>query len=163
MSRREALLLGATTVVLSCVAPLNAGARLKTKEYAKKYIISLHDLKANEPFYFSYPESGGSKNSFIVKLQEKAAGGVGEDGDIVAFNQYCTHMGAPLEGKYNKVYKVMGACPMHLSTFDLTRHGMIVSGHATEPLPQVVLKVEGDDIYAVGISGLMYGYRENPV
>ncbi len=157
------LLLGATTVVLSFVPTLNAEVKLKTKSYAKKRIISLSELKANEPFYFSYPESDGSKNSFIVKLEEKAAGGIGDDEDIVAFNQYCTHMGAPLEGKYNKVYKVMGACPMHLSTFDLTRHGMIVSGHATEPLPQVLLEVKGDDIYAVGISGLMYGYNQNPV
>ncbi len=157
------LLLGATTVVLSFVPTLNAEVKLKTKLYAKKRIISLNELKANEPFYFSYPESDSSKNSFVVKLQERAAGGVGEDEDIVAFNQYCTHMGAPLEGKYNKVYKVMGACPMHLSTFDLTRHGMIVSGHATEPLPQILLEVEGDDIYAIGISGLMYGYHENPV
>jgi arsenite oxidase small subunit len=47
---------------------------------------------------------------------------------------------------------------LHLTTFDLTRHGMVISGHATESLPQIVLEVQGDDIYAVGVQGLVYGY-----
>ena len=35
---------------------------------------------------------------------------------------------------------------------------MVVSGHATESLPQIVLEINGDDIYAVGVMGLVYGY-----
>ncbi len=161
MSRREVLLLGAATSVLSFVPSLGADVQFKTKDYKKKHVISLNSLEANKPFYFAYP-TGEEKNSFIVKLQEKAAGGVGKEQDIVAFNQFCTHMGAPLEGTYNKIYKMMGACPMHLSTFDLTRHGMVVSGHATESLAQVILEVEDGEIYAVGMSGLIYGYSQNP-
>jgi arsenite oxidase small subunit len=38
---------------------------------------------------------------------------------------------------------------------------MVVAGHATESLPQVVLEVEGGDIYAKGILGLVYGKRDN--
>ena len=36
-----------------------------------------------------------------------------------------------------------------------------MSGHATESLPQVVLEVEGDDVYATGILGLIYGKRNS--
>ena len=48
-----------------------------------------------------------------------------------------------------------------MTTFDLTRHGMVVSGHATESLPQIVLEIVGDDIFAVGAQGLIYGYSAN--
>jgi arsenite oxidase small subunit len=48
-----------------------------------------------------------------------------------------------------------------MTTFDMTRHGMVVAGHATESLPQVVLEVRGDTIYATGILGLVYGKRNN--
>ncbi|MBI1906526.1 MAG: arsenate reductase (azurin) small subunit, partial [Rhodocyclales bacterium] len=58
-------------------------------------------------------------------------------------------------------YQVLGPCPMHLTTFDLTKHGMVVAGHGTESLPQILLEVEGDDIYAVGVMGLIYGYADN--
>lgn len=146
---------------MSFVSSLNADVELKSKSYIRKRIASLSELEANTPIYFSYPYDD-SNNNFLVKLEEVAAGGVGEDTDIVAFNQYCTHMGASLKGKYNKIHKIMGACSQHLTTFDLTRHGMVVSGHATSSLPQIMLEVSDGEIYAVGISGLMYGYSQNP-
>ena len=44
----------------------------------------------------------------------------------------------------------------------LTRNeGIITSAHSTQNLPQVVLEVEGDDIYAVGVKGLIYGMPDN--
>ena len=134
---------------------------LKSKEYKKKYIASLKDLKSNVPVYFTYPFDNDINNNFVVKLDEIAAGGVGKENDIVAFNQYCTHMGGSLKGTYKKIHKIMGACPQHLTTFDLTRHGMVISGHATASLPQIMLEIDGDNIYAVGISGLVYGQYEN--
>ncbi len=148
---------------MSFVPSLNADVELKTKSYIRKRITSLSDLEANIPIYFSYPKDDDSNNNFIVKLQVKAAGGVGEESDIVAFNQYCTHMGASLKGRYNKIHKIMGACPQHLTTFDLTRHGMVVSGHATASLPQIMLEVSDGEVYAIGISGLMYGFSQNPI
>jgi arsenite oxidase small subunit len=38
---------------------------------------------------------------------------------------------------------------------------MIIGGHATESLPQVLLELEGDNIYAVGMIGLIYGRYDN--
>jgi len=159
ITRRSFLVAGATTMVTSILPQLNASVTLELQKYEKKKIISLKNLKENEPVYFAYPFD--DKNSFIVKLGEVAAGGVGKKGDIVAFNQYCTHMGMDLTGTYKKEHKAMGACPMHLTSFDLTRHGMVIAGHATESLPQVQLQVKHDVIYATGISGLMYGYSDN--
>jgi len=160
INRRGFLLGGVTTMVSSLVPNLGASVSLETKKYPKKRVVALSTLKPNEPIYFNYPTDSDT-NSFIVKLEEKAGAGVGKDNDIVAFNQYCTHMGAPLQGTYKKVEKIMGACPMHLTTFDLTRHGMVVSGHATESLVQVVLEIDDGIIYAVGMSGLMYGHSSN--
>jgi arsenite oxidase small subunit len=57
--------------------------------------------------------------------------------------------------------KSLGACPLHLSTYDLTRHGILISGQAYQSLPQVLLELEGDDIYAVGVFGLIFGRFDN--
>jgi arsenite oxidase small subunit len=40
---------------------------------------------------------------------------------------------------------------------------MVVSGHATQGLPQVVLELDGDDIVAVGILGLIFGFHDNQI
>ncbi|SFV69426.1 Arsenite oxidase small subunit precursor [hydrothermal vent metagenome] len=159
MSRRSFLMAGATTMVSSVLPELNASVTLELQNYKKKKIISFTDLKEDEPFYFAYPYD--EDNSFIVKLGEVAAGGLGKQNDIVAFNQFCTHMGVSLCGTYKKEHKAMGACPAHLTSFDLTRHGMVIAGHATEALPQVQLEINDGIIYATGISGLMYGYNDN--
>ena len=41
------------------------------------------------------------------------------------------------------------------------RHGILVSGQAYQSLPQVLLELDGDDIYAVGMFGLIYGRYDN--
>ena len=66
-----------------------------------------------------------------------------------------------LDGGYHAADKAVGPCPYHQSVFDLTRHGIIVNGHATESLAQVLLEVEGNDVYAVGVMGLIYGRNSN--
>jgi arsenite oxidase small subunit len=62
---------------------------------------------------------------------------------------------------YQKEHKVLGPCPFHLSMFDLTKHGIITSGSATQSLPQIMLEVKGDEIYAIGVMGLVYGFSDN--
>jgi arsenite oxidase small subunit len=160
MSRRQFLLAGGAMVTLAAIglpgtaeaAPLHA---IKNS-YPKTKIGSLSALKKGVPVEFSYPYP--NVQNILVKLGTKAGGGVGADMDVVAFNQQCTHMGGPLQGTYKDQFQALGPCPLHLTTFDLTRHGMVISGHATESLPQIVLEVQGDDIYAVGVLGLVYGY-----
>lgn len=156
LSRRTFLLSGAALVTLTTFE--GWGATFQVKEYPRTRIASLGDVTSGDPMVFQYPESNPFGTHLLVKLGEEAGGGVGPDRDIVAFNQFCTHMGGPLMGTYKKEHGVLGPCPFHLTTFDLSRHGMVISGHATESLPQVKLEVEGDQIYAVAIMGLLYGH-----
>jgi len=160
MSRRQWLLSGGASVALISLGlfpgTTEAAQALKAS-YPRQKIGSLSALKEGVPVDFNYPYP--DIRNILVKLGVPAGAGLGADKDIVAFNQQCTHMGGPLDGTYKPQHQVLGPCPLHLTTFDLTHHGMVVSGHATESLPQIVLEVKGDDIYAVGVMGLVYGYN----
>jgi arsenite oxidase small subunit len=160
-SRRGFLLAGATTFLLSAIPGVASAMTLKSKSFERKLIGKVSELKTGEPVEFQYPYDDPQSSNMLVMLGTEAGGGVGKDKDIVAFNHFCTHMGGPLHGSYKHEYKVAGPCPMHLTTFDLTRHGMVVAGHATESLPQIMLEVDGDRIYAVGVMGLVYGRHSN--
>jgi arsenite oxidase small subunit len=70
-------------------------------------------------------------------------------------------MGGSLRGRYRHDLKAVGPCPFHFSTFDLTKGGIPVHASATQSLPQVVLKTVGDELHAIGVIGLIYGYRHN--
>jgi arsenite oxidase small subunit len=169
MSRREFLLAGGATVTLVTLGTIpgvaeaarKAGAEVMALKatYPELRIGKLSALKKGVPVEFAYPYPNVS--NMLVKLGAPAGGGVGAESDVVAFNQQCTHMGGPMNGTYKDAFQVLGPCPLHLTTFDLTRHGMVVSGHGTESLPQIVLELRGDDIYAVGVLGLVYGYSKN--
>ena len=165
LSRRAFLLSGGTAVTVMALGGLSQafgqGAALKVASYPRTKIGRLSHLKADQPVTFQYPWKDFNSINMLVKLGAPAGGGVGPDQDIVAFSTLCTHMGGPLTGQYRGQYKVLGPCPFHLSTFDLTRHGMVVAGQATESLPQIVLEVKGDDIWATGVMGLIYGYHAN--
>ena len=168
MSRRQFLLSGGAVISLAALGSIPglglglseaAPMRALMANYPKVKIGKLSALDRGVPMEFSYPYP--DVNNILVKLGAPAGAGVGRDADVVAFNQQCTHMGGPLQGTYKEAYQVLGPCPMHLTTFDLTKHGMVVSGHGTESLPQIVLETVGDDIYAVGVMGLIYGYSAN--
>lgn len=168
MSRRHFLLMGGMalgTVALVGLPGLvrAAGETVSAVKagYQRQKIGSLSALKVGVPVEFAYPFA--DVNNILVKLGTQAGGGIGADKDVVAFNQQCTHMGGPLNSTYKEQHQMLGPCPLHLTTFDLTHHGMVVSGHGTESLPQILLELEGDDIYAVGVMGLIYGYADNTV
>jgi arsenite oxidase small subunit len=132
--------------------------------YPRKKIASLNQLKDNAPFDFNYPDDIRNNQCMLVKMGGvQAGGGVGKNKDIVAFSYLCTHQGGPMQGSYKVAgdQRVLGQCPFHLSTYDLRRHGIIVSGQAYESLPQVLLEIDGNDIYAVGMLGLVFGRNTN--
>lgn len=168
-SRREFLLASGTVVAGSALVALfpnmafaeDEDVIFKLAAYPKKLVATTSSLTEGEQQTFFYPYEEPHCKSFIVKLATKAGGGVGSGKDIVAFNSMCPHMGGTLMGQYHHKEKVQGPCPIHLSTFDLTRYGMTIAGHATEPLPQVVLQEKGGNIYAVGMIGLIYGYASH--
>lgn len=171
LSRRRFLLAtgGATATTIFLAAQFSRtgiGEELlaEVAAYERKKVASLGDLKVDTPVSIFYPFDDLNSLSFIVKLGVPASGGVGPSSDIVAFSTLCTHVGGDLskmEKTYLKEHKILGPCPLHLTTFDLRRHGMVVAGHATQSLPQVVLESDGKDVYATGILGLIYGKHDS--
>jgi arsenite oxidase small subunit len=166
MSRRNFLLSsGATTATVMVL--INAGTPFAHQvpgviaTYPRKLVAKLSTLKQDSPVDFQYPDEGAYSEAMIVKLGAPAGGGIGPGRDVVAFNYACTHQGGSLEGTYKADTKSLGACPLHLSTYDLTRHGILISGQAYQSLPQVLLELEGDNIYAVGVFGLIFGRFDN--
>ena len=150
------------TILLTGIPGLEGkSVAAQVTRYPRKLIGRLSTLQEGKPVRFKYPDEGKNSNSILVRLGEPAGGGIGPRQDVVAFNSLCTHMGGDTGHVYQPEHSVLGPCPFHQSTFDLTRHGMIVSGHATESLPQVLLELEGDGIYAVGMIGLIYGRHDN--
>lgn len=164
VNRREFLLTSGATVsvvMLSGCAGVAKDTPAMVSTYPRKLIGSLSALKNDEPIDFSYPDDGNYSECILVKMGTEAGGGIGPDRDVVAFNSNCTHQGGPLSGTYKGDTKSLGACPLHLSTFDLTRHGILISGQAYQSLPQVLLELDGDNIFAVGVFGLIYGRYDN--
>jgi len=166
---RRGFLLGSGAVAVSTMAvTLLPGvahadkAAVQVARYPSKKIGNVKQLKQDVPVAFNYPDEGRYSDMMLVKTGTRCGGGVGAKQDIVGFSTFCTHQGGPLEGSYNKKYKSLGQCPFHLSTYDLTRYGMLISGQAYESLPQVVLEVDKKgDIYAVGMMGLIFGRYDN--
>lgn len=164
-SRRKFLLysstaIATTTVMLKIPGSLQAQeARITT--YPRKNIAQLSALRQDQPLAFQYPDEGASSDNLLIKLGKNAGGGIGPDSDVIAFNTYCTHQGGPLGETYNKTHKTFGQCPFHLSIYDLKRHGIVVAGQGYQNLPQILLELEGDEIYAVGVMGLIFGRNDN--
>jgi len=132
--------------------------------YPRKFIANVADLQDNQPLDFNYPDELSGARCMLVKMGGVVGGGgVGVEQDIVAFSYFCTHQGGPLQSSYKVTgdSRTLGQCPLHLSLFDLRRHGIIVSGQAYESLPQVLLELEGDKIFAVGMLGLIFGRTSN--
>jgi arsenite oxidase small subunit len=129
-------------------------------EYPDIVIANLADIIPGEPILFEYPQA--SQKNMLVKLEKPAEEGIGPEGDVVAYSTACSHMGAPLDNVYNHEYGILGPCPLHFSTFDLSKSGMNVMGKASDHLPQVALSVDDNgDIRAGGMFGLIYGYPAN--
>lgn len=173
LNRRQFLLysgataLAATTISVSLLSG-SAHAATQTARvvgYPRKLIARLSQLKDHQPVDFSYPDELHNAQCMLVKMGKiQAGGGIGPNQDIVAYSYLCTHQGGPLQGTYKVTggeHCTLGPCPLHLSLYDLRRHGIIVSGQAYESLPQVLLELDGDDIYAVGMLGLIFGRDNN--
>lgn len=164
VSRREFLIatgaIGAGTAAVLIVGCSDDGEPdVVLLTYARKRIAGISELIPGQPIDFDYPADG--QKNFLLKLGAPAQAGVGTDADIVAFSYSCTHMGCPLVGMYNEEHKILGPCPCHFTTFDLRQNGMVVLGQATQNLPQILLEVENDEIFATGMVGMIYGTANN--
>lgn len=165
VSRRAFLFgTGATLIWLqlpACDGLAGQRVRAELARHPRRVVARLSELEVGKALTFQYPVEHPAATVSLLKLGRPAGGGVGPDADVVAFSIYCTHQGGPLAGLFRADPPVVGPCPMHWTTFDLTRHGMVVSGHATSALPQILLETEGDQIVATGVMGLLYGAHDN--
>jgi arsenite oxidase small subunit len=128
-----------------------------TLPYPRKALGKMSALTVNEPMAFAYPDAASP--CAMLKMGRKVAGGVGPDGDLVAFSTLCTHMGCPVA--YDAQARSF-KCPCHFSQFDPEIAGQMICGQATENLPQITLSVGGDgSIVASGVQGLIYGRQAN--
>ena len=166
MQRRNVLIASAVASTTAVLHPHIASAQgggstavSVSATYPKLKVISLADLVEGEGVAFNYPLN--EQPNMLVKMGRPAQGGIGPDFDIVAFSVLCPHMGGSLRGRYQHDHGAIGPCPFHYSTFDLAKGGVPVHASATQNLPQITLETDGKDIYAVGISGLVYGFRDN--
>lgn len=119
---------------------------------------------------FNYPLE--ETPNILVKLGVAADGGVGPDGDIVAYSQVCQHLGciwgfvakgaSPVCASSVKAAGPIGYCCCHGSVYDLTNGAKVIGGPAPRPVPQVTLSFDEStgNIYATGMGPpTIYGYH----
>ena len=126
-------------------------------DYPSTKLANIADLKVNEPMDIGYPDA--ESPGILLKLGTAVEGGVGPDGDIVAYSVLCPHKGFVMS--YHGADKTLN-CPGHFSRFDCEKGGQQVWGHATQNLPQFALRVDDKgDIHAEGADELIYGRLSN--
>ena len=144
----------AATFIAPAAAQAQSLARL---DYPSNRLANLTDLKPNEPMDVTYPDADSP--GILVKLGTTVPGGAGPDGDIVAYSVLCPHKGYQVT--YNAGDKTLN-CPAHFSRFDCEAGGQQVWGHATQNLPQFMLRVDDKgDIFAEAVDELIYGRLSN--
>ena len=147
---------GAAAAVV--VSPQQAqAAAMAQADYPSNKLGNVADLAVNTPVDIEYPDADSP--GVLLKLGQAVEGGVGPDGDIVAYSTLCPHKGWGMH--YNSDDRTMN-CPGHFSRFDVEAGGQQVWGHATSNLPQFTLRVDDSgDIFAEGATDLIFGRPSN--
>lgn len=164
---RRNFLKSTATGALSSTVTMTTGILASAKQpvptttilaYEKLRIATLDELRVGQPLEFLYPDAASP--CILLKLGKPAPGGVGPDGDIVAYSSRCTHLGCPLRFEQSTLTL---KCPCHYSIFDVELRGQMVVGQATENLPQVTLAFDQTTgfIHALSVTGLIYGRQSN--
>jgi arsenite oxidase small subunit len=157
LSRRDVLKAG--VVGAATAAAVTAGvteAAAAAPPYPRLRVVDLAQLETNRPVTFAYPLA--KQPNVLVDIGRAVPAGVGPGASIVAYSILCQHMGCPIE--YQRGAREF-VCPCHQSRYDPERLGAIIQGVAMQPLPRVLLQVREGAVWAVGLDGLVYGYRNN--
>ena len=163
LGRRQFLRGGASAAAATVAAgTLPAGRADATPSLARvtyptQRLANAKDLKVDQPVEISYPDKASP--GVLLKLGRRVDGGVGPEGDIVAFSTLCPHKGFPLH--YVAKDKTLN-CPGHYSRFDCEKSGQEIYGQATQNLAQFRLRVDNKgDIYAEAVDETIYGRLSN--
>jgi nitrite reductase/ring-hydroxylating ferredoxin subunit len=99
-------------------------------------IAGVREIPVGGSLQFSYPRPG----DLCVVVQPEA-------GKFVAYSRRCTHLSCPVEVQTDKrrLY-----CPCHNGAFSLD-DGRVLQGPPPRALPQIVLEIRGDEIFAIGV------------
>jgi arsenite oxidase small subunit len=153
-----------TVTVGSASGPTSTATETSTSTaspFPRVKVANLSDLLGGQTVTFNYPLE--NTPNLLAKVGQKADGGVGPDGDIVAFSQVCQHLGCiwgyvPTNGspKCDSSYKAsgpVGYCCCHGSAYDLVTGATVILGPSPRPQPQVTLEFDSStgDIYATGM------------
>lgn len=150
---------GVAAVTKSLWTPTSSAP--SNSSFPRVKVANIAGLTPNTPTVFNYPLD--DEPNVLVKLGQAAVGGVGPNGDIVAFSVVCQHLGcvvgfqAPGESPAcNSSFKPagpVGYCCCHGSTYDFADGAKVIGGPAPRPQPQVHLEYDSatGDIYAIGM------------
>jgi Rieske Fe-S protein len=138
VSRRELLHFtvfasGALFTGTAVLAALGAVKSLSGTEVLP--IARVSDVPENSAVYFNYPSA--DDQAMLLHLP---------GGEFVAFGQKCTHLSCSVffQPDHARLY-----CPCHEGVFD-PASGQPVAGPPQRRLEQIVLRLDGDMLYAVG-------------
>ena len=150
---------GIGAIVNFATHPATTGTNAGT--FPRVKVANVNTLVVGRPVYFPYPLD--NEPNLLVKLGVPAKGGVGPDGDIVAFSQICQHLGCnfgylstgqspPCNPGY-KAAEPVGYCCCHGTVYDFTNQAAVLSGPSPRPQPQVQLEVDSatGNIFAIGM------------
>lgn len=133
-----------------------------TPNFPVVQITNLKELQEGKLVSFNYPLQ--DQPNVLIKLGVKSEGGVGPDGDIVAFSQICQHLGclygfvdtgsSPVCNTSFRAAVPVGYCCCHGSVYDLTTGAKVIGGPAPRPVPQVILYYDPatGNIWATGMT-----------
>jgi arsenite oxidase small subunit len=155
-TRREFLKTTGAGVGVLVTGPAPDSSAASAARYPVATVASLREIGRGSAISFAYPDANSP--AVLIRLDGSALGGVGPEQDIVAFSTLCTHKGCPVG--YKRERKLI-ICPCHWSTFDPAKAGALVIGQASQPLPQIELRIDRGVVQAVGVSGLIYGRHTN--
>jgi arsenite oxidase small subunit len=155
------LLIGGIAAITKAITNPAPPATTGPVAFPKVKVASIGALIVNEPVVFNYPLD--NEPNILVKLGQKANGGIGPDGDIVAFSALCQHLGciysfqsSGTSPQCNSSFKAdapLGYCCCHGSVFDFLHSANVRSGPSPRPQPQVILQLDDSgEIFAVGMS-----------
>lgn len=109
----------------------------KEKAFPRKALEGAAELQVGESLLFTYPHE--SERCLLVRTAPDK---------FVAFSQKCTHLACAVvpEPETNRFH-----CPCHSGYFDM-QTGRPLAGPPRRPLPRIELEIEGERVYAVGVS-----------
>jgi arsenite oxidase small subunit len=152
---------GVAAITKSVTNAAEAPETVASSTFPRIMIANISALQVNTPVTFNYPLD--NEPNILVKVGHKASGGVGPDGDIVAFSNICQHLGcvygfqAPgTSPPCNTSFVAtgpMGYCCCHGSQYDFLNDAAVVGGPAPRPVPAVILDIDSSgNIYATGMA-----------